>query len=175
MERWPQYRSHMVLDGQGKPRIHLNVLTYFLFWTAFYVLRGSHSSATSTATRPARTLSLTPNFGSVKKVCACSQAQGGVSEGKGVWPLLAHSRKGSPNVVILKPQEKRASFKMLAVERTGVYCASGSGIISSPLHECAAYTTCLCPALAQSVETYLLCSRLAAQQLHTSCVASCRS
>ena len=71
MERWPQYRSHIVLDGQGKPRIHLDVLTYFLFWTAFYVLRGSHSSATSAATRPIRTLSLTPNFGSVKKVGAC--------------------------------------------------------------------------------------------------------
>lgn len=59
-----------MLDGQGRPRIHLNVLTYFLFWTAFYVLRGSHSSATSAATRPVRTLSLTPNFGSVKKVGA---------------------------------------------------------------------------------------------------------
>ena len=72
MERWPQYRSHIVLDGQGKPRIHLNVLTYFLFWTAFYVLRGSHSSATSAATRPVRTLSLAPTFGSVKKVGACN-------------------------------------------------------------------------------------------------------
>ena len=68
MERWPQYMSHIVLDGQGHPRIHLNVLTYFLFWTAFYVLRGSHSSRTSEATRPARTLSLTPAFGTVKKV-----------------------------------------------------------------------------------------------------------
>ena len=57
-----------MLDGQGRPRIHLNVLTYFLFWTAFYVLRVSHISATSAATRPVRTLSLTPAFGSVKKV-----------------------------------------------------------------------------------------------------------
>ena len=68
MERWPQYRGHIVLDGQGNPRIHLNVLTYFLFWTAFYVLRGSHGSGASEAARPARTLSLTPAFGSVKKV-----------------------------------------------------------------------------------------------------------
>ena len=68
MERWPQYKGHIKMDAQGKPAIHLNVLTYFLFWTAFYVLRGSHSSASSAATRPVRTLSLTPNFGSVKKV-----------------------------------------------------------------------------------------------------------
>ena len=72
MERWPQYKGHILLDAQGKPRIHLNVLTYFLFWTAFYVLRGSHSSASSAATRPVRTLSLTPNFGSVKKVWGCT-------------------------------------------------------------------------------------------------------
>ena len=72
MERWPQYKGHIRLEGQGKPRIELNVLTYFLFWTAFYVLRGSHSSATSAATRPVRTLSLTPNFGSVKKVGGCT-------------------------------------------------------------------------------------------------------
>ncbi len=68
VERWPQYRGHIVMDGQGNTRIHLNVLTYFLVWTAFYVLRGSHGSATSEAARPARTLSLTPAFGSVKKV-----------------------------------------------------------------------------------------------------------
>ena len=68
MERWPQYRSHIVVDGHGNPRIHVNVLTYFLFWTAFYVLRGTHSSSTTEATRPARTINLTPAFGSVKKV-----------------------------------------------------------------------------------------------------------
>ena len=68
MERWPQYKGRVVLDGQGNPHIHLSVLTYFLFWTAFYVLRGSHASHTAEATRPVRTLSLTPNFGSVKKV-----------------------------------------------------------------------------------------------------------
>ena len=68
MERWPQYRGRIVLDAQGNPHIHLSVLTYFLFWTAFYVLRGSHASHTTEAARPARTLSLTPNFGSVKKV-----------------------------------------------------------------------------------------------------------
>ena len=68
MERWPQYKGRIVLDGQGNPHIHLSVLTYFLFWTAFYVLRGSHASHTAEATRPVRTLSLTPNFGSVKKV-----------------------------------------------------------------------------------------------------------
>ncbi|CAK0739108.1 hypothetical protein CVIRNUC_001137 [Coccomyxa viridis] len=87
MERWPQYKGRIVLDGQGNPHIHLSVLTYFLFWTAFYVLRGSHASHTAEATRPVRTLSLTPNFGSVKKKLRVSRA-GNTVEGHPYLRLL---------------------------------------------------------------------------------------
>ena len=85
MERWPQYKGRIVLDGQGNPHIHLSVLTYFLFWTAFYVLRGSHASHTAEATRPARTLSLTPNFGSVKKVSGATAMTWSRAGGALVW------------------------------------------------------------------------------------------
>jgi len=44
------------------------VLSYFLFWTAFYVLRGSQAQSLATASRPAIYSHLTPSFGSVKKV-----------------------------------------------------------------------------------------------------------
>ena len=85
MERWPQYKGRIVLDGQGNPHIHLSVLTYFLFWTAFYVLRGSHASHTAEATRPVRTLSLTPNFGSVKKVSGATAMTWSCAGGALIW------------------------------------------------------------------------------------------
>ncbi|GLI62983.1 hypothetical protein VaNZ11_005840 [Volvox africanus] len=38
---WPQYRGRIRSDATGHPQVYLNLFEYFMFWTAFYVLRGS--------------------------------------------------------------------------------------------------------------------------------------
>lgn len=68
-------------------QIHLNVLSYFLFWTAFYVLRGSQAQSLATASRPAIYSHLTPSFGSVKKVITPSTYESGHPVGAGGPPL----------------------------------------------------------------------------------------
>ena len=68
LERWPQYRGRIFQDAQGRTQIHLNVLSYFLFWMAFYVLRGSQAQSLAAPTRAALYSHLNPSFGSVKKV-----------------------------------------------------------------------------------------------------------
>lgn len=40
LEHWPQYAGTLVYDSAGKPHVHLGVFSYFVFWTAFYVLKG---------------------------------------------------------------------------------------------------------------------------------------
>ncbi|KAK9815560.1 hypothetical protein WJX72_005838 [[Myrmecia] bisecta] len=45
LNSWPQYHNHIVTDASGRCQVHLNVFEYFMFWTAFYVLRGSHTQA----------------------------------------------------------------------------------------------------------------------------------
>ncbi|KAJ9510102.1 hypothetical protein QJQ45_015584 [Haematococcus lacustris] len=37
---WPQYAGHIHPDASGRVQVYLNVFGYFMFWTAFYVLRG---------------------------------------------------------------------------------------------------------------------------------------
>lgn len=39
LERWPQYAGALVYDSSGKAHIHVGVFQYFVFWTAFYVLK----------------------------------------------------------------------------------------------------------------------------------------
>ncbi|GIL77653.1 hypothetical protein Vretifemale_7145 [Volvox reticuliferus] len=41
LSTWPQYRGRIRSDATGHPQIYLNLFEYFMFWTAFYVLRGS--------------------------------------------------------------------------------------------------------------------------------------
>ena len=41
---WPQYQQSLHVDGSGKPQLHLGVMLYFFFWTAFFVLRGTQSA-----------------------------------------------------------------------------------------------------------------------------------
>lgn len=41
LELWPQYAGRIHMDALGRPQVYLNVFEYFMFWTAFYVLRGS--------------------------------------------------------------------------------------------------------------------------------------
>lgn len=45
LARWPQYEGRLVVDASGRCQIHLDVFEYFIFWTAFYVLRSSQSQA----------------------------------------------------------------------------------------------------------------------------------
>ncbi|WIA17648.1 hypothetical protein OEZ85_014453 [Tetradesmus obliquus] len=44
LDGWPQYHGRLRLDGMGRCQVHLAMFQYFMFWAAFYVLRGSHSS-----------------------------------------------------------------------------------------------------------------------------------
>jgi hypothetical protein len=44
LEAWPQYSRHIMgpeLDATRRPQVSLDVFTYYMFWTAFYVLRGN--------------------------------------------------------------------------------------------------------------------------------------
>lgn len=45
LENWPQYRGHIRPDSSGRTQVYLNVFEYFLFWNAFYVLRGGRGLA----------------------------------------------------------------------------------------------------------------------------------
>ncbi|KAF6262749.1 hypothetical protein COO60DRAFT_1699160 [Scenedesmus sp. NREL 46B-D3] len=47
LDGWPQYHGRLRLDGVGRCQVHLNMFQYFMFWAAFYVLRGSSSSSSS--------------------------------------------------------------------------------------------------------------------------------
>ncbi|PNW82237.1 hypothetical protein CHLRE_06g278126v5 [Chlamydomonas reinhardtii] len=52
LDSWPQYRGRIRPDVTGRPQVFLNVLEYFMFWTAFYVLRGSTSDGSRVDSRP---------------------------------------------------------------------------------------------------------------------------
>ncbi|BDA48624.1 hypothetical protein COCOBI_12-3050 [Coccomyxa sp. Obi] len=80
LERWPQYRGRIFQDPQGRTQIHLNVLSYFLFWMAFYVLRGSQAQSLAAPSRAARYNHLAPSFGSVKKTLGLTRNQQPVEE-----------------------------------------------------------------------------------------------
>lgn len=67
LARWPQYRGRVVEDGAGRTQIHLNVWGYFLFWTAFYVLRGSQTRPEAAPAAAPRYGHLTPSLGTVRK------------------------------------------------------------------------------------------------------------
>lgn len=69
LEDWPQYSKHIIEDARGKHHVHLNVFEYFIFWTAFYVLRSSQVSGSYNPQAAPRGYGhLTPSFGSVRKV-----------------------------------------------------------------------------------------------------------
>ena len=68
LAKWPQYRGRIVEDSLGRKQIHLNVWGYFLFWTAFYVLRGSQTRPEAAPAAAPRYGHLTPSLGTVRKV-----------------------------------------------------------------------------------------------------------
>lgn len=68
LEAWPQYSKHIIVDRRGKYHVHLNVFEYFVFWTAFYVLRSSQSGGCLPQPAPKGYSSLAPSFGTVRKV-----------------------------------------------------------------------------------------------------------
>ncbi|GBF95518.1 hypothetical protein Rsub_07868 [Raphidocelis subcapitata] len=41
LERWPQYRGRLRAEAGGRCQVMLNMYEYFMFWAAFYVLRGT--------------------------------------------------------------------------------------------------------------------------------------
>ena len=71
LARWPQYGGRVFTDAAGRPQVHLNVFGYFLFWTAFYVLRGGQTTRHDVAPAYAqpRYGHLTPSLGTVRKAC----------------------------------------------------------------------------------------------------------
>ena len=71
LERWPQYQGRLVPDAGQQRTVHLNTLQYFLFWTAFYVLRSNQSSGDSAASSR-RPVNAFPTYGSLRKVLICS-------------------------------------------------------------------------------------------------------
>lgn len=73
LQTWPQYNARLLSDPQGRPAIHVPVFQYFLFWTAFYMLRGPQSDSTSfqqpnQGSRRGYGASLGPSFGTVTRV-----------------------------------------------------------------------------------------------------------
>jgi hypothetical protein len=71
LEKWPQYKGHLKPDPRDPEKcvVHLNTLEYFIFWTAFYVLRSSQVSGSYHPAAPPRGYGhLTPSFGAVTKV-----------------------------------------------------------------------------------------------------------
>ena len=60
------------MDSSGRPAIHVPVFQYFIFWTAFYMLRGSSQSSAGYAAQPSSrrgySNSLTPTFPGVHRV-----------------------------------------------------------------------------------------------------------
>ena len=68
---WPQYAKRIVRGPGGKAAIHLDVFGYYVFWTAFYVLRGSQTAAPAPNTPAQGRLAysaLAPSLGAVRKV-----------------------------------------------------------------------------------------------------------
>ena len=60
---------HILTDASGGMHVHLNVFEYFVFWAAFYVLRGSQAAGAAAGQRPSRGYaSLAPSLGTVRKV-----------------------------------------------------------------------------------------------------------
>ncbi|KAK9861773.1 hypothetical protein WJX84_002738 [Apatococcus fuscideae] len=76
--QWPQYQQSLRLDSSGKPQLHLGVMLYFFFWTAFFVLRGTQAAF---APMPAQGTS--------------GQARGGVSGWTHRAPLRSKTRRGA--------------------------------------------------------------------------------
>ena len=69
LEKWPQYQKHILVDGRGNCHVHLNVFEYFVFWTAFYVLRSSQvTSEYHPRASPRGYGHLAPSLGTVRKV-----------------------------------------------------------------------------------------------------------
>jgi hypothetical protein len=40
VSQWPQYAGHLHAEPGGRPQVYLNVFEYYMFWGAYYVLRG---------------------------------------------------------------------------------------------------------------------------------------
>ena len=49
LERWPQYRGRLRPDAAGRWQVVLNMYEFFMFWAAFYVLRGSRGAEAAAA------------------------------------------------------------------------------------------------------------------------------
>ncbi|KAL4451949.1 hypothetical protein ABPG75_007611 [Micractinium tetrahymenae] len=53
LERWPQYaRGAIVADASGRCHVKLGVFQFFLFWFAFYVIKGDGGAGVDSQLRP---------------------------------------------------------------------------------------------------------------------------
>lgn len=53
LERWPQYaRGAVVADASGRCHVKLGVFQFFLFWFAFYVIKGDGGAGVDSQLRP---------------------------------------------------------------------------------------------------------------------------
>ena len=73
LHSWPQYSGRLLADAQGRSAIHVPVFQYFVFWTAFYMLRGPQSDSGSfqqpnQGSHRSYTAALGPSLGSVTRV-----------------------------------------------------------------------------------------------------------
>jgi len=82
LERWPQYRGRLLVDGAGRTHVRLATFQYFLSWFAFYVLRSGQAAAEPARARGGRYLA--PSLGVVKKVRGQVRVRGKV----GVVPCV---------------------------------------------------------------------------------------
>ena len=69
---WPQYAKRIVRGPGGRAAIHLDVFGYYVFWTAFYVLRGSQTAAPDPVNTPRQGRlaysAIAPSFGTLRQV-----------------------------------------------------------------------------------------------------------
>ena len=73
---WPQYSKRIVRGPGGRAAVHLDVFGYYVFWTAFYVLRGSQTAAPAPVVPRQGRLAysaIAPSLGTVRKVGVCIQ------------------------------------------------------------------------------------------------------
>ncbi|KAK9814998.1 hypothetical protein WJX73_004353 [Symbiochloris irregularis] len=88
---WPQYARHIVVGPGGRAVIHLDVFAYYVFWTAFYVLRGSQT-AVPTAHNPSHGRlaysSLAPSLGFVRDTLRLGNRSSEAAQGHAYLRLL---------------------------------------------------------------------------------------
>jgi hypothetical protein len=124
--RWPQYaRGAIVTDAQGRCHVKLGVFQFFIFWFAFYVIRGDGGGgdAQGGAYRP-QTAGLTQ---SVRKVRAGGGGGGGAPPPP---PPISPSSRPSSAQTVLECESLQGGLMMVAPGHS-----TGPGCVGPPCPE----------------------------------------